>query len=139
MFCFSAEEDSPWTNTCCQCSCFCVWAATTAWPLTDKLYRSAPGKWIWVAKLECITQPPGHQGWPKHFCVIFYETICNKLFQLFVWEYHYCIIFLKTCISSISKILWSSFRLPLIHWEVSGSSGVLKISSSTLVFSSFMF
>ena len=62
VFFFSFEEDLPWAHICCQSSSFCMWATTTAWPLTDKWYRSMPGNPTQVAEAECTKL---NQGWPN--------------------------------------------------------------------------
>ena len=31
----------------------------------------------------------------KTFSIIYYESLCNKFFQVFIWKYHYCHIILK--------------------------------------------
>ena len=57
---FFAEEDSPWADILCQASSFCMWAATTAWPLMDEWYRRMPGNQSGAHR----TWPLGHPGWP---------------------------------------------------------------------------
>ena len=52
---------------------FCMWATTTAWPLTNEWCRSAPGNWIQAIEVEWAKQPLGHWGWPTRS---FYTAFC---------------------------------------------------------------
>ena len=51
-FSFFAEEDSPWANIHYQSSPFCMWATTTAQPLTEEWGRPSPGNWTQAAEVE---------------------------------------------------------------------------------------
>ena len=115
-FCFVlfAEEDSPWTNLCCQSSSFYVYfpkapqyivvysscrtfwlcyvgrcLSMAWWAVLGPCLASEPAK-HWAAEVEHANLTTGLQGWPPIFFFLLEEdslwtNICANLPQICMW------------------------------------------------------